>query len=366
MTHKRIIFSGGGTAGHLYPGLVVSEKLKERNPDIQITFVGGSRKLEKNIMDRYGAHFIPLKIEGLKGKGRKVFKSLLILPFAFVKSLVILIRIKPNLVVGLGGYSSGPIVLLASLMRKPTLILEQNVAPGFTNRILLPWIKKAVVAFEGSLPHFKGKGLFLGNPARPEFYALLPKKRNSQLSLLIFGGSQGSHFLNTHITNSLPLLKDKKNKLRIFHQTGSRDYEMVEQSYSENGYPDAEIAPYFYDMPMYFQKSDLVISRAGATTLAELIASHKAALLIPFAQATDNHQLQNALELTKVGGADIILESEFTSENFAKKILDFLENKNKLDLMEKNLASLKTKDAAENISKLCWDLLGIGSEEAHP
>ncbi len=360
MNQKRLIISGGGTAGHLYPGLVVSEKLKEKNPDIQITFVGGNRRLEKNIMDHYGVHFIPLKIEGLKGKGTKIFKSLLILPFAFLKSLFLLIRIKPHLVIGLGGYSSGPIVLLASLMRKPTLILEQNVFPGFTNRTLVPRIQKAVVAFEGSLPYFKGKGVFLGNPARPEFYSFHPKKRNSKLSLLIFGGSQGSHFLNTNISSALPLLKDKKNELHIYHQTGNDDLEYVRQAYSKNGIQDVEVAPYFYDMPNYFQKSDLIISRAGATTLAELIASHKAALLIPFAKATDNHQVQNALELKKVGGAEIILESEFTPEYFAKTIFAFMDNKDNLDRMEKNLAKLKNENSAENISKLCWDLMENG------
>jgi len=364
MKQKKLIFSGGGTAGHLYPGLVVSEKLKEKNPGIQITFVGGSRELEKNIMDHHGVHFIPLKIEGLKGKGLKIFKSLFVLPFAFFKSFALLIRIKPNLVIGLGGYSSGPIVLLASLMKIPTLILEQNLFPGFTNRTLIPRIQKAVVAFEGSLPHFKKKGIFLGNPARPEFYALHPKKRNATLSLLIFGGSQGSHFLNTNITSTLPLLKDKKDELKFYHQTGSHDFERVQQSYSKNDFSNVEVAPYFYNMPYYFQKSDLVICRAGATTITELIASHKAALLIPFAKATDNHQVQNALELKKVGGAEIILESDFKPEYFAKKIIDFINNKNDLDKMEKNLESLTKKNSAENISKLCWDLMENAPREA--
>jgi UDP-N-acetylglucosamine--N-acetylmuramyl-(pentapeptide) pyrophosphoryl-undecaprenol N-acetylglucosamine transferase len=166
--------------------------------------------------------------------------------------------------------------------------------------------------------------------------------------------------LNTNITSTLPLLKDKKNELYIYHQTGSDDLEYVRQAYSKNGFFDVEVAPYFYDMPKYFQKSDLIISRAGATTLAELIASHKAALLIPFAKATDNHQVQNALELKKIGGAEIILESEFTPEYFAKTIISFMDNKDNLDRMEKNLVSLKNENSAENISKLCWDLMENG------
>jgi UDP-N-acetylglucosamine--N-acetylmuramyl-(pentapeptide) pyrophosphoryl-undecaprenol N-acetylglucosamine transferase len=168
-----------------------------------------------------------------------------------------------------------------------------------------------------------------------------------------------------NITNTLPLLKDKKTELKIYHQTGSSDFEWVQKSYLENGFLNAEVAPYFYDMPNYFQKSDLIISRAGATTVAELIAAKKAALLIPFARAADNHQLQNALELKKIGGAEIILESEFSPEYLAKKIIDFMNNNDNLDRMEKNLVTLKKENSAENISKLCWEMMENRRGEAH-
>jgi UDP-N-acetylglucosamine--N-acetylmuramyl-(pentapeptide) pyrophosphoryl-undecaprenol N-acetylglucosamine transferase len=190
MKARKVIISGGGTGGHLYPALAVGEKLKERDPSIEIFFVGSSRHLEKNIMERYKANFIPLKIEGLKGKGLKTLKSLALLPYGFLKSLFILFRIRPALVIGVGGYSSGPIVLLASWSRIPTLIMEQNLKPGLTNRLLLPWVRKAVVAFESSLLYFKGKGHVTGNPTREEFHSLPKKERNHRLSLLIFGGSQ--------------------------------------------------------------------------------------------------------------------------------------------------------------------------------
>jgi len=169
--------------------------------------------------------------------------------------------------------------------------------------------------------------------------------------------------LNTNITSTLYLLEEKKNELKIYHQTGRSDFEWVQQAYLENGFQDVEVAPYFHDMPNYFQKSDLVISRAGATTVAELIASNKAALLIPFAKATDNHQLQNAEELKKIGGAEIILESEFTPEFFAKRIADFMNNKDTLDRMEENLVPLKKENSAENISKLCLDMMENGHTE---
>ena len=308
-------------------------------------------------MKHYQVNFVALKIEGIKGRGLKAVKSLLILPFSFLKSFVILLRLRPGLVIGAGGYSSGPIVLLASLMKIPTLILEQNLYPGFTNRLLIPWVRQAVVSFKSSLPSFKGKGIFIGNPVREAFYHLSSKEKSEKLTVLIFGGSQGSHFLNKTMLASLPLLKKEIKNLRIFHQTGKKDYEWVKKNYAQNGFKEVTVAPYFFEMADYFQKSDLIICRAGATTIAELIASQKASLLIPFSQATDNHQYFNARELEKIRGAEIILEKEFTPEIFADKIFSFLRNKDKITLMEKNLVPLKTEKVSEKISNLCFKLM---------
>jgi UDP-N-acetylglucosamine--N-acetylmuramyl-(pentapeptide) pyrophosphoryl-undecaprenol N-acetylglucosamine transferase len=357
MKEKKVIISGGGTAGHIYPALAVGNKLKEKDPHLQLTYVGTHRELEKNIMEHHKVDFIPLKIEGLKRKGLKTVKSLFLLPFSFIKSFAILRRIKPDLVIGVGGYSSGPVVLLASWMNIPTLILEQNSRPGFTNRMLVRWVRKAVVAFKASLPYFKGKGVFIGNPVREEFFRLSPKARNEKLTILIFGGSQGSHFLNKGISASLSLLKEEKENLRIFHQTGEKDLEWVKHKYAQNEFKEVTVAPYFLDMASYFQKSDLIISRAGATTIAEFIASQKASLLIPFSKAADNHQVLNARELEKINGAEVILEEEFTPELFVQKILYFLKNTEKIDHMEKNIARIKTEKVTEKISDLCLDLM---------
>lgn len=357
MIEKRVIISGGGTAGHLYPGLAVGQKLKEKDPHLQLTYVGSSRGLEKNIMKHHQVDFIPLKIEGIKGKGLKILKSLLLLPFSFLKSILILLRLKPHLVIGVGGYSSGPIVLLASLMKTPTLIMEQNLKPGFTNRVLIPWVRKAVVAFRSSLPSFKEKGIFIGNPVREEFYQLVPKEKNRKLTILIFGGSQGSHFLNQSLIATLPLLKGEKDNLRFFHQTGKEEFEWVKNSYKENSFKDVMVAPYFFNMPQYFQKSDLIISRAGATTIAELIASQKASLLIPFSKASDNHQLFNARELEKIRGTEVILEEELGPEVLAHKIIEFLKYREKINQMEKNLEYLKTDKVAERIADLCFEIM---------
>ncbi|MFP4081554.1 MAG: undecaprenyldiphospho-muramoylpentapeptide beta-N-acetylglucosaminyltransferase [Candidatus Aminicenantes bacterium] len=357
MKGKNIIISGGGTAGHLYPALAVGRKLKEKDPHVHLIYVGSSRGLEKTIMDHHGADFIPLKIEGLKGKGVKIIKPLLLLPFSFLKSLIILIRFKPRLVMGMGGYSSGPIVLLASLMKKPTLIMEQNFKPGFTNRILIPWVRKAVVAFQGSLPSFKGKGVFIGNPVREEFYRLKPKGENSHLTLLIFGGSQGSHFLNQAVIKTLPLLSRIKDRVKIIHQTGEKDWEWVKNNYLDHSFKHMEVAPFFHNMAGCFQRADLIISRAGATTIAEIIASQKASLLIPFSKASENHQLSNARQLEKTKAAEVILEEEVSPETLSSRIMDFLKQREKIHQMKKNLKSLQTGKVADRIADLCFELM---------
>jgi UDP-N-acetylglucosamine--N-acetylmuramyl-(pentapeptide) pyrophosphoryl-undecaprenol N-acetylglucosamine transferase len=357
MKKRTVIISGGGTGGHIYPALAVGRKLQERNGGLRLTFVGSRRSVEKDLMEKFRVDFIPMKIEGFKGKGLRVIKSGLLLPASFIKSLSILVRLRPDLVIGVGGFSSGPIVLLASWLRIPTLILEQNVLPGFTNRLLIRWVKIAVAAFQSSLPAFKGKGIYFGNPVREEFYSLPPKARDDKLTLLVFGGSQGSHFLNQAVTSTLPLLRGQKNSLRIFHQTGEKDYEMVRKIYLDNGFEDPVVAPYFYNMAAYFQKSDLVICRAGATTIAELIAAGKASLLFPFAQAADNHQVFNARELEKAQGAEIIEEKDFSPELLARKIQHLAEHGEDLDRMEKNLSVLKTERVAERIADLCFELM---------
>jgi UDP-N-acetylglucosamine--N-acetylmuramyl-(pentapeptide) pyrophosphoryl-undecaprenol N-acetylglucosamine transferase len=361
MRSRDVVIGGGGTGGHLYPALAVGRKLREIDPTIRLTFIGSHRPLEKDLMERHGARFIAMRIEGLKGRGLKSLRAMALLPFALVKSFFLLARFKPALAVGVGGYSSGPVVLAASLLRIPTLILEQNVTPGFTNRLLVRWAKKAVVAFEKSLADFRGKGLFLGNPVREEFYRLRPKERESVLTLLIFGGSQGSRVLNEAVTAALPHLRPEKQSLRFFHQTGKADFERVKESYVQGGFPEAEVAPFFFDMAGYFEKSDLVICRAGATTIAELIVAGKASILIPFARAAEDHQAKNAAELERVGGAEVILEKDLSPTILAGRILFYLRTPERISAMEKNLAALRTEDPAGKIAALCFGMMTRGA-----
>jgi UDP-N-acetylglucosamine--N-acetylmuramyl-(pentapeptide) pyrophosphoryl-undecaprenol N-acetylglucosamine transferase len=357
MKEIRVLISGGGTGGHLYPALVLGQTLKQLRPGLQLIYVGSPRAVEKKIMKEQSTTFLTLPIEGLKGRGWKTIRGVALLPFAFFKSFFILIKYRPALVIGAGGFSSGPIVILASWLGKPTIILEQNALPGFTNRKLSRFVDKAVVSFPISLRYFGDKGVCLGNPVRPEFYQIPKKKREEVLSLLIFGGSQGSKFLNDRLIESLPYLQDIKNSLVIFHQTGEKDLKRVAAAYKSSGFEQVTVGAYFSPMADYFARADLIICRAGATTCAELIAALKPAILVPFAQAADNHQEYNARELEKMGGAEVILEKDFSPELLIKRIKFYLNHKEILDKMEENLKKIRQEKAAENIAHLCLKMM---------
>jgi len=357
MTTRKVIICGGGTGGHLFPALVVGRTLQAKNPNVEITYLGSDRPAERDLMTRHGARFIALRIEGLKGRGPHGLRALTLLPFAFLKTFQILLRLKPVLVIGVGSYSSGPAVLLASMMRIPTLLLEQNVRPGFTNRRLIGRARKIVAAFEATLPYLKGKGLVLGNPVREEFARLPRKSHDGRFDLLVFGGSQGSRFLNTSVTAALPFLIHRKDRLRIVHQTGMTDLGPVRRSYAESGFPEAVVEAFFDDMPDRFAAADLIVARAGATTCAELIAARKASILVPFAGAADDHQRWNAEELLRVGGADIILESEWTPQRFALTLANMMDRKGRLTAMENGLAALAVEDSAAKIADVSFALM---------
>jgi UDP-N-acetylglucosamine--N-acetylmuramyl-(pentapeptide) pyrophosphoryl-undecaprenol N-acetylglucosamine transferase len=360
MREMRVIFCGGGTGGHTFPALAVAKKLRQLLPAVRLTFIGTGRRVEREILEGAGEkEFYALSMEGLKGRGWRMVKGLFLLPAAFLKTCRLLRRLRPDLVVGVGGYSSGPVVLLASLLGKPAVILEQNVRPGFTNRLLLPWVRRAIAAFEGSLPYFKGKGIFLGNPVREEFYDLPPKKRAGRFVLLLFGGSQGSRYLNRVMTAALPFLQARREELRIIHQTGPAEESQIRSAYAQAAFSQAEVSAFIMDMPGMFGQADLVICRAGATTVAELIAARKASLVIPFAQAAGGHQLENARELERAGGAEVWTEASLSPRRLAERILFYLDRPEELGRLENHLQGLGRRDAAGRIAGLCAELMGL-------
>ena len=363
MDKRRIFISGGGTGGHLYPALVLGRALREADPGLEIVFIGSRRAAEQRILSAHAVHSIPMSIEGLKGRGLKSVRGLALLPGAFFKSLALILRLRPGLVVGVGGYSSGPVVLTAAWLGKPTLIMEQNVRPGFTNRMLTPWVKRAVVAFDESLPFFRGKGVRLGNPVRDEFNSLPPRRPGPALRVLVFGGSQGSRVLNQGLIASLPALSAFKDRLDFVHQTGPRDLPEVRAAYAGAGFSGAVVEPFFDDMPARFGGADLIIARAGATTCAELIAAGRASILVPFAGAAEGHQAGNAAALAAAGGAEVLAEADLTPVRLTESIRAFLNEPARLARMAAALQPLKTPAAAGRIAALCLALMPDGKEE---
>ncbi len=358
----KVLIAAGGTGGHIYPGIAVAKEIVRRDAESKILFVGTSRGLEMKIVPENGFELSLINSAGLKnvsflGK----LKGLLILPKSFLEARALIKDFQPDAVVGAGGYVSGPVLLMASLMRVPTLVMDSNALPGFTNRRLAPFVTKAALTFEEAVKFFGKKGVVTGNPVRKEFFDIPLKARdNSKFSVLIFGGSQGARAINLAMVNALGNLQDYKDKLFITHQTGEHDFETVQKSYAENDWESADVRRYISDMVSEFAASDLIISRAGATTCAEVAAAGKAALMIPLPTAADDHQRKNAEALKKAGAARMILQKDLSGEILAKEIAEFINAPEKITEMEKSAKKLARKDAAEATVNLIEQLAESG------
>src|SRR4051812_14441249 len=315
----RIVIAGGGTGGHLYPGIAVARELMTRRADAVITFAGTARGIESRVVPREGFALDLIHSGGLKGKSvADRLRGALLVPVGLVDAWRILSRRRPQLVLGVGGYSSGPVVLVAALRGTPTMLLEQNAVPGLTNRLLSRVVRAAAVTFETTRQFFGDKAFVSGNPVRPEFLAAGYQQReaeaNEQASgvrVLVFGGSQGAHAINVAMVEAAAELAAGGAGLRLTHQTGERDVEMVRAAYRNAGL-QADVEPFLYDMGRRIGQADLIVCRAGATTLAELTAAGKPAILIPLPTATDDHQRRNAEALAAAGAAEVLLQTEMT------------------------------------------------------
>ncbi len=355
----RALIAAGGTGGHIYPGVAIAREIKRREPAAEILFVGTPRGLESKIVPREGFDLEMMQVRALKGVSIfERIKSLLRLPGGFLAARRILKRFRPGVVIGVGGYSSGPILLVAALAGLPTLIVEPNAEPGFTNRVLARFVTAAAVTFEESLKHFRGRGRVTGNPVRGDFAALPRKQRGDRLAVLIFGGSQGAHTINNAMASALGLLDDRRNSLAFVHQTGESDFEMVKRAYMEAGFEEAEVLKFINDMPAYFGRSDVLICRAGATTAAEVAASGKAAIFVPFPFAADDHQRKNAEIFERAGAARMILQEELTPERLASALTDLIDNPDRVAEMEAASRKLGKPDAARRVVDLAYEIAG--------
>jgi UDP-N-acetylglucosamine--N-acetylmuramyl-(pentapeptide) pyrophosphoryl-undecaprenol N-acetylglucosamine transferase len=354
----RVLIAAGGTGGHIYPGIAVAKEITRRDADSQVKFVGTARGLETKLVPDNGFDLSLINSAGLKNVGLAgKIKGLMILPKSFLEARKLIREFQPDVVIGAGGYVTGPVLLTACLLRIPTLVMDSNALPGFTNRRLAPFVTKAALTFEEAVKFFGKKGVVTGNPVRKEFFDIPPKQRDAnKFSLLIFGGSQGARAINNAMVEALPHLKSFQDRLQITHQTGELDFETIKKGYAENGWENADIRQYIKDMMSEFAKTDLIICRAGATTCAELAAAGKAALMIPLPTAADDHQRVNAETLEKAGAARMILQKDLTGESLAKEIIELIENPEKISEMEKAAKKLAKADAAKVTVDLIEDL----------
>lgn len=353
-----MIISAGGTGGHIYPGVAVAREFLSRDASGEVLFVGTARGLETTIVPREGFRLETLDAAALKNVSAvKRILSLVRLPKGFVEALAILRRFRPDVVIGVGGYASGPILLMASLARYPTMVIEPNAMPGFTNRVLARFVRAAAVTFEESLAWFGKRGVVTGNPVRSDFAGLAKKQRGDSTHLLVFGGSQGSRALNNAMIAALPHLAGAigAGRLTITHQTGPREYDHVREAYSAAGV-DADVRPYIERMVDAFAEADLLLCRAGATTVAEVAVAGKAAIFVPFPQASDDHQRKNAEAFVRAGAGRMLLERDLTGERVASEILDLGSDPVAIDRMEEASRALARTDAAARAVDLAMSL----------
>ncbi len=343
----KVLIAAGGTGGHIYPGIAVAKEILRRDEKSSVLFVGTERGLEARIVPENGFDVSFIESKGLKSVGLiGKLTGFAILPKSFLQARRILREFKPDVVVGAGGYVTGPVLMMASFLKIPTLAMDSNALPGFTNRQLARFVTKAALTFEEALPYFGNKGIVTGNPVRKEFFEIEPKERGEKINLLLFGGSQGARAINLAMIEALKFLSNKKGKLSITHQTGKLDFETVKKGYAENDWSEADIREYISDMVSEFEKTDLIISRAGATTCAEVAAAGKVAIMIPLPTAADDHQRKNAEALEKGGAAKMILQKDLTGESLAEVIKEFINSPEKISEMEKNAKKMAKEDAA--------------------
>jgi UDP-N-acetylglucosamine--N-acetylmuramyl-(pentapeptide) pyrophosphoryl-undecaprenol N-acetylglucosamine transferase len=359
----RVIVAGGGTGGHLYPGIAVAREIARQRPGAIVTFAGTARGIESRVVPREGFELDVIRSGGLKGKavGQRL-SGLALLPLSAVDAWRLLSRRRPHLVIGVGGYSSGPVVALAALRRVPTLLLEQNAVPGLTNRLLAPLVRQAAVTYDTTLPFFRGKGFVAGNPVRAEF--LEPQTDHSSASaparalrVLIFGGSQGAHAINVACVEAAAKLAASPTPLAVVHQTGERDLAMVRQGYERAGLA-ARVEPFLFEMDREMKAADLVVCRAGATTLAEITAAAKPAILVPLPTATDDHQRKNAQELAKAGAAEVIDQRDLSGNRLAVRIFALAADPAGRQRMSDTARGLARPDAARVIAARAIALAG--------
>ena len=350
-----VLFAGGGTGGHVFPAIALAEALRDRHPEARILFVGTNRPLETDSLARAGFAHRVLPVEGLKGRGGwRQAMALCHLPLGLIRAMALVIAHRPDVVVGMGGYSAGPVVLAAWLLRIPVVLCEQNIVAGATNRIAARFARRIYIALPGTdFGRAATKVRLAGNPVRAAIATARSQRANlppgAGLRVLVLGGSQGARAINAAVIAALDHLQPPQD-YRFVHQTGPADHVAVAAAYRDHGIA-ARTAPFFQDMGDCYAAADLAVCRAGATTVAELAVSGLPALFVPFPFAADDHQVRNVAALAEDGAAEIIDERNLSGRVLAERLAGYAADRQRLEIMSRRMARFGRPDAARRI----WD-----------
>ncbi len=365
-----LLIAGGGTGGHVFPALAVAREWLCRGAspgesgagERRVVFVGTERGLESRLVPQAGLPFETIRVAGLKGIGGvRLLRNAAMLPASLWDSWKILRRHRIRAAFGVGGYASGPMILVAALRGIPTVIFEPNAEPGFTNRVLARLATRIAVAYPTVAGRLGRRAVVTGCPVRAEFFAVPAREHQPPFTLLVTGGSRGASPVNRAVMDSLGRWASRKNQLFIVHQTGERDYNAVREAYARHEL-QAEVLPFIENMAERFAQADLIVCRAGAITVAEVTASGRAAIFIPFGASTDAHQARNAVAMQEAGAGRILMQDELTPERLTVEIFSLLDQPRRIQEMEQRARVLARPRAVEDLV----DLLEQVSDMAAP
>ena len=353
----RAILAGGGTGGHVIPALAIARELQQRY-QAEILFIGTARGIENRLVPAAGFELRLIQVGALKNVSLATrLRTLFDLPRAILACWRMLGNFRPDVVIGVGGYASGPAMLAAWLRRTPTLAFEPNVVPGLANRVVARLVSAAAVHFEETKKYFRNARV-TGVPVRKEFFLQKEAASPVKQTLLVFGGSQGASAINRVVLESLSGLRQALPGLHIIHQTGERDHKDAQAAYLQAGI-SAEVLPFINEMPQAFARANLLVCRSGASTVAEITAAGKAAIFVPFPRAADDHQRRNAENLAQQGAAVLIPEPELSQQKLISTVVDLLTHPDRLRQMEEAASKLTHRYAAEEIADIAAQLAKV-------
>ena len=356
----KLLIAGGGTGGHVFPAIAIAREWLSRGSERDVVLVGTQRGIEMKLVPQAGLPLETLRAAGLKGKGGvTLVKNFATLFPGMADAFSIVRKHKPVAAFGVGGYAAGPMLLATWLRGIPNIIFEPNAEPGFTNKVLARMSRRIATGYPITAEKFGKKAVLTGNPVRAEFFSIAPRKPEKPFRILITGGSQGALPINRTVVDAMDRLAARKSELSVVHQTGERDYNAVRTAYARREFTSAEVVPFLSNMAERFAWADLIVCRAGAITAAEIAASGRAAIFIPFGHATDSHQLRNAQEMVKAQAARLIVESELTAERLATETFTLLDQPRELEQLSRNARSLGKPNAASDIVSLIEQTAGV-------